>query len=52
MQKGLLKFILKDSLSLARIVTKHSGLEILLCHIKQDIVMVNFFQDQECIEFA
>ena len=48
----MLKFILKDSLSPARPVTKHSSLEMLSDNIKQEVVMVNLYQHQERIEDA
>ena len=53
MQGSMLKFTLKESLSLVRIVTKHSGLEMLSGHIKREfVIMVTSFQDQEDIEVA
>ena len=42
MQKSMLKFILRDSLSLARAVTKTTGLEMLSGNIKQNVAIVRF----------
>ena len=51
MQRNMLRFTLKDSPSLARTVTKHSGLEVISGNIKLNVVLL-LFQDQERIEEA
>ena len=52
MQKSMLKFILEDSPSLARAVTKYSGLDVLSGVIEKNHVMVKLFQVKEDIEGA
>ena len=52
MQRSMLKFTSKGSPSHVKAATQHLGLETVSGHIKQEFVMVNFFQDQECIEGA